>query len=89
MPRHQVFLVWFAGCLLTTVGRGWLAFGTDFADCTASNAVFTEQQVQFNHKVPEGLTVVAQTPIMVIGHESPTQVRLRATNMIKWAVDRR
>jgi len=39
-------------------------------------------------KVPEGFTVVRQPPFVVIGDEPPAVVRLRATNTVKWAVDR-
>lgn len=39
-------------------------------------------------KVPEGFTVVPQPPFVVIGDEPPAVVRLRATNTVKWAVDK-
>jgi hypothetical protein len=39
-------------------------------------------------KVPAGFTVVLQPPFVVIGDESPETVRRRATNTVKWAVDR-
>ncbi len=39
-------------------------------------------------KVPEGFTVVPQPPFVAIGDEPPAVVRLRATNTVKWAVDR-
>jgi hypothetical protein len=76
----------FTGWLLAVVGGRSLAFGADVASSTASNAAFAEHLAQL--KVPEGFTVVAQPPFVVIGDEPPAQVRLRATNTVNWAVDR-
>lgn len=78
----------FVVLLLAVVGGGSLAFGADLAVSTASNAAFAEHLAQLNRKIPEGFTVVVQPPFVVIGDEPPAQVRLRATNTVKWAVDR-
>ena len=39
-------------------------------------------------KVPDGFTVVAEPPFVVLGDEAPEMVRTRAMQTVKWAVDR-
>lgn len=86
MKGYRVFPGWFTGWLLAVVGGGSLAAGADLATNTSANTAFTEHLAQL--RAPEGFTVVAQPPFVVIGDEPPAQVWLRATNTVKWAVDR-
>jgi hypothetical protein len=90
MKHHVMHQVLFTGWLLALVGGGSLVFGADFPANTASpsNGVFAEHLAQLKQKVPEGFTIVAQPPFVVIGDEPPAQVRQRATNTVKWAVDK-
>ena len=57
-------------------------------DAPAPNAAFADHLAQLQGKVAEGFTIVVQPPFVVIGDESPERVRLRATNTVKWAVDK-
>jgi hypothetical protein len=84
--RQPVIPVWLTGWLLAVVGGGWLTFGADVTVSTASDAAFAAHLAGL--KVPEGFTVVPQPPFVVIGDERPAVVRLRATNTVKWAVDK-
>jgi hypothetical protein len=80
-------MVSFGALLLIAFGKGSSAVAADIAtgDSSPSNAAFAEHLAQL--RVPEGFTVVAQPPVVVIGDEPPAQVWLRATNTVKWAVD--
>ena len=84
MKRSLVLTLWLIGGLLVAVGAESPAFGADSS--IGTNDAFAEHLAQL--KVPEGFTVVAQRPFVVIGDESPAQVRARATNTVKWAVDK-
>lgn len=53
-----------------------------------TNTAWTQHLAQLKPKVPDGFTVVVQPPFFVIGDEAADTVRLRATNIVKWAVDR-
>jgi len=57
-------------------------------DAPAPNAAFAEHLAHLQGKVPAGFTIVVQPPFVVIGDESRERVRLRATNTVKWAVDK-
>jgi len=57
-------------------------------DVAFTNAGFVAHQAQLEKKVPKGFTVIVQPPFVVIGDESPETVRRRATNKVKWAVDK-
>jgi hypothetical protein len=48
----------------------------------------TNHLKQFQAKLPPGFTWTWQSPFVVIGDEAPHVVRQRATNTVKWAVDR-
>lgn len=71
--------------MLAVVGGESFAFGADFAAGTMPNAAFAEHLAQL--RAPEGFTVVALPPFVVIVDESPACVRLGATDTIKWAVE--
>lgn len=53
-----------------------------------TNAAFAEHLAQLTKTVPAGFTVVVQPPFAVLGDESPEVVRRRATQTVKWAVDK-
>src|ERR1041384_2618460 len=55
---------------------------------TAHAPDFTEHIRALQARAPRGFTAVAQPPFVVIGDESPATVRRRATDTVKWAVDR-
>src|SRR2546429_853415 len=57
-------------------------------DLKTTNASFVEHLAHLEKNVPQGFTVVAQPPFVVIGDESPEKVRQRASNTVKWTVDR-
>jgi hypothetical protein len=54
----------------------------------ATNSAFAEHLMQLGKRVPEGFTVLLQRPFVVLGDESPEAVRRRATQTVKWAVDK-
>ena len=59
------------------------------ADSLASTHVaLTEHLARLKKKVPQNFTVVVQPPFVVIGDEPPETLRRRATNTVKWTVDR-
>ena len=76
--------------LIAVYGSAWLAVAGDSAAGVGSPAMstFAAHLAELARKVPEGFTVVPQPPFVVIGDERPAVVRLRATNTVKWAVDR-
>jgi len=57
-------------------------------DVTSANGAVVEHLAQLEKKVPSGFTVVVQPPFVVIGDEPPERVRRRATDTVKWAVDK-
>jgi len=65
-----------------------IAFGAPASAAGFTAIDFSEHLAQLEKKVPRGFTTVAQPPFVVIGDESPETVRRRATNTVKWAVDR-
>jgi hypothetical protein len=60
----------------------------DAGRLTSTNADFAEHLARLEENVPQNFTVVVQPPFVVIGDESPEMVRRRATNTVKWAVDK-
>jgi len=58
------------------------------AQPTSTNAVFAAHLAKLAKRVPEGFTVIVQPPFVVLGDESPEVVRRRATQTVKWAVDK-
>lgn len=89
-PERQILKrrVGFVILLFLVVGVASLVCGADASTNTETNAALTKHLVQLNQKIPPGFTVVVQLPFIVIGDEPPATVRLRATNTVKWAVDR-
>ncbi len=55
---------------------------------TNTDRVLSARPAELEQKVPPGFTVVAQPPFVVIGDEPAETVRRRATNTVKWAVDK-
>jgi len=56
---------------------------------TFTDADFERHLLELKRKVPAGdaFTIVIQKPFVVIGDETPDQVRKRADGTVKWAVD--
>jgi hypothetical protein len=65
-----------------------LAAGVDLSTNAAATTALAVHVAELKRTVPAGVTVVPQPPFVVIGDEAPAQVRARATNTVKWAVDR-
>ena len=90
-PRYLGCYEGWAKLLFTTGLALLILAGKARADSVAGTPTTTAMAThlaQLEKKVPQGFTVVAQPPFVVIGDESPTMVRQRATNTVKWAVDR-
>lgn len=51
-------------------------------------AEFTNHLQRLRAKLPAGFTALAQPPFIVVGDEPAATVQRRATNTVKWAVDR-
>jgi len=63
------------------------------ADGAAAAGAFTNEDFarhveQLRPKVPDGFTILVQSPFVVIGDEPPEVVRRRATGTVGWAVRR-
>ena len=58
------------------------------AESATSSRAVAEHLARLKQDVPEGFTVVAEPPFVVIGNESPGKVHERATHTVKWAVDK-
>lgn len=86
MKRYLQFSTWIAGWLLMVDASVWLASGTEVTTNSTTKTALAEHLAGL--RVPAGFTLVVQPPFVVIGDEPPAQVRLRATNTVKWAVDR-
>ena len=52
-----------------------------------TNADYEQHVKSLKKKVPQGFTIIIQKPFIVIGDESPDNVKLRAEKTIKWTVD--
>ncbi len=67
-----------------------VAYAADSSNniAAASSATITEHLSQLKQKAPEGFTIVVQPPFVVIGDESPAQVRQRTEKTVRWAVDK-
>ena len=79
--------------LLLVAGGPVVEFPGQYANAAtagveATNAAFAEHLGRLGAKVPRGFTVIVQPPFVVLGDESPEQVRSRATHTVKWAVSR-
>jgi hypothetical protein len=85
LPFRLLPLLLLALCLWS------LAFRTSAAQPAASspsttNAAFAAHLAHLGKTVPEGFTVIVQPPFVVLGDESPEQVRAHVTHTVKWAV---
>jgi len=58
------------------------------SDGLSANAALADHLARLQPKIPKGFTVALQPPFVVIGDESPERVRLRATNTVKWTVEK-
>jgi hypothetical protein len=65
---------------------GRLKQGT--AASTFTPADYAQHMMKLRPKVPGAFTVVVQPPFVVIGNESPAQVKARAQGTIQWAVEK-
>jgi len=61
---------------------------TNAGDSALTNAPLAAHLAKLEKTVPNGFVVVVQPPFVVIGDEPPEMVRRRATNTVKWAVDK-
>lgn len=52
------------------------------------NAAFVAHLATLTNQVPQGFTVVLQSPFVVLSDESPDVVHRRSTQTVKWAVDK-
>lgn len=93
MPRSQFLELWPLKYEEDrwTVIRLRLAAGTlrdVHSTAKLTVADYAQQVIAAKRKAPEGFAVLIQKPFVVIGDESPEQVRRRATGTIRWAIDR-
>ncbi len=58
------------------------------AATTFTSADYAQHMMKLKPKVPDGFTIVIQPPFVVLGDESPAQVKGRAQGTIKWAADK-
>ena len=58
------------------------------SSAAATNTAFPKHVLELTKKVPAGFTVVVQPPFVVMGDESSEVVQRRATQTVKWAVDK-
>ncbi len=86
---RRVWSVWAlsvaCGCALPLRGRDASAGESGLAP---TNTAYAAHLAQLEKRVPDGFTMVVQSPFVVIGDESPQMVRQRAANTVKWAVDK-
>src|SRR5438094_10592135 len=80
-------------CLFTALGLVvdsvlFLSAAAAAVDVAPTNSAFTQHLAQLTKQLPEGFTLVVQPPFVVLGDESPDVVRRRATQTVKWAVDK-
>jgi hypothetical protein len=73
-------------CVLLTFTVGWRAAAAEPA--SSVSAPFSLHLAQLTNHVPRGFTLVVQPPFVVLGDEAPGIVWHRATNTVKWAVDK-
>src|SRR5262245_34690630 len=92
MNLRVIWLIRLSGLILASLASMSPAFGDETrADANSNsptNVALVEHLARLSQKVPKGFTVVTQSPFVVIGDEAPDRVRLRATNTVKWAVDK-
>ena len=56
-------------------------------DSGFTKADFAQHMMELKARVPQGFTIVMQTPFVVIGNEEPDIVRRRAEHTVKWFVE--
>jgi len=91
MDRRLILRAWLVVTLFVVSGSvvsRFVIHARASADIALTNTAFGAHLAQVEKKVPKGLTVVVQPPFVVIGDESPEMVHRRATNTVKWAVDK-
>lgn len=88
--NHQLILRASVVALFAVLNAVSALFGApaDAGGLASINTAFAGHLAQLQKKIPEGFTVVVQPPFVVIGDESSDMVRRRATNTVKWAVDK-
>jgi len=76
--------------LLPAIVSGSVGFDVraDANGHTATRAAFAEHLARLRSRVRDDFTIVIQPPFVVIGDETPATVNQRATNTVKWAVDK-
>ncbi|MBI2926181.1 MAG: hypothetical protein HYY24_10810 [Verrucomicrobia bacterium] len=74
-----------AACLLALAASDTRA---NPANALSTNAAFAAHLAELEKRVPQGFTVVVQPPFVVLGDEAPGTVHRRATNTVKWTVDK-
>ena len=84
MSRSFTNLVLHLGAAM--LASGTMALSAEFATNSTSDTTLAKHLARL--RVPEGFAAVVQPPFVVLGDEPPDQVRTRATNTVKWAVDR-
>ena len=77
-----------AAFLLGAVGAAETTTPSGTNHPAASSTELTNHLKQLLPRVPHGFTWTWQPPFVVLGDEAPHIVRQRATNTVKWAVDR-
>lgn len=55
---------------------------------SATTNRLTAHLAELKNTAPEGFTIVAEAPFVVLGDEPPEVVKLRAVKTVKWAVDK-
>jgi hypothetical protein len=92
MNLRVICAVGLSGFLLASLASASPALGNGLqanAQTTPpTNMAFKDHLAELERKVPQNFTVVVQPPFVVLGDEAPERVRLRATNTVKWAVDK-
>ena len=71
--------------VLAVAGRSWTSFAQDNLRVPAA---FRDHVARLQAGLPDGFTVVVQPPFVVIGDEPAAVVQRRATNTVRWAVER-
>src|SRR5690348_6515000 len=70
-----------------------LLLGCEFASAfrtsaEVTNTAFARHLEELAKQVPAGFTVIVQRPFVVLGDEPPDVVHRRATQTVKWAVEK-
>ncbi len=57
-------------------------------DVLGTNTALAEHMARLARQAPSGFTIVSQPPFVVLGDEAPEVVRRRATQTVKWALEK-